>query len=110
MRTKKHTLRKAIVEKINSKMLFILLSAILVLIFASYAYLINKTIMNVVARESTERRIASLSTTIGELEFKHMTSKSQITLDLAYQKGFLDALPSQFLAYNGTSKITLNSQ
>ncbi len=54
--------------------------------------------MNVVAREKIERNIGALSTTIGDLEYKYMTIKNTVTLDLAYTRGFTDATPTQFLS------------
>lgn len=54
--------------------------------------------MNVVAREKVESNISSLSTSIGTLEFKYITLKNTVTLDLAHAKGFEDASPSKFIA------------
>ncbi|MBX4198206.1 hypothetical protein KW782_02615 [Candidatus Parcubacteria bacterium] len=81
----------------------------LAIVFFLYAYLINRTIMNVVAREKTEQKIAVLSSVIGELEFKHMASKNRITLELAYEKGFLDTIPAQFIARSGRAILSYNT-
>ncbi len=107
---KAQVIRKTIADNVSTKVLFFSLTALLLLVFVSYAYFLNKTIMNVVSREKTEHQIATLSTNIGELEFKHIELKNSITLELAYQKGFLDAVPSQFIARAGTTKLTFNSQ
>jgi hypothetical protein len=110
MRTQAHSIKTIIAEKVSSKVLFFVLAAVLVLIFASYAYLLNKTIMNVVVREKTEQQIATLSSVIGELEFEHMTAKNKITLELAYEKGFVDTIPARFIARSGTTLLSYNSQ
>lgn len=109
MYVKVKTLKLPFVNKISTRMLFFALASILVVIFGFYAYLINKTIMNVVAREDVERNISELSSSIGELEFKYMTLRNGITIDLAYTKGFLDAEPSQFISRN-PSTLSYNSR
>jgi hypothetical protein len=107
MKTK--VLRLTLLHRISTRGLFFCMAAVLLLVFASYFYLVNKTIMNVVAREKTERTIAQLSGTIGELEFKYITLKNGVTLDLAHAKGFQDASPTKFLARNDTgTTITYN--
>lgn len=94
-----------ITQKISTKALFFIVLATLLFTFFSYIYLVNKTIMNVVAREKIENNISSLSTTIGTLEFKYITLKNAVTLDLAYTKGFEEATPTKFIARqsSGTS-------
>jgi hypothetical protein len=106
---------KAIIMKlpiwhiISSKTLFFILATILVTIFGLYAYLVNKTIMNVVSRQNTEQSISNLSTTIGELEYKYMTLRNGITIDYAYTQGFHDSVASQFIT-RGPSTLSYNSQ
>jgi hypothetical protein len=85
---------------LNTKILFFVFAALLVATFGFYVYLVNATIMNVVAREKVESTISELSTTIGDLEFKYISLKNNITLDLAREKGFTDASPTAFLARN----------
>jgi len=83
---------------LNTRTLFFVLLSLLVLVFLAYVFLVNKTVMNVVERERVEKDIASLSSSMGELEFKYIGLKNSITLDLAYEKGFSDAIPTSFLA------------
>jgi hypothetical protein len=90
-------------QKLNTRILFFALASMLVGLFILYAYQINRTIMNVVAREDAAHEIANLSSTIGDLEFKYMTAKSMITMNLAYQKGFHDSVPSQFISRSGST-------
>lgn len=65
--------------------------------------------MNVVARENIEQDISSLSSDLGELEYRYMTLRNGVTLDLAYTKGFQDAEPTQFLT-RGPSSLSYNSR
>ncbi len=103
MTTKALTLQIPFISKISTKLLFFVLSAMLLSIFALYFYFVNKTIMNVVARESIQRNIASLSGGIGELEFKYISLKNNVTLDLAHAQGFQDVSGTKFLARNQKS-------
>ncbi len=109
MYVKIKTMKLPFWEKIRTKMLFYILATILITIFGLYAYLVNRTIMNVVAREKTYREISTLSTSIGELEFKYMSIRNNITLELAYEKGFHDAVPSQFIS-RGSSALSFNTR
>lgn len=102
MYSKTHALHTELLEKINTKILFYTCAVILISIFALYAYLVNKTIMNVVARESAEKQIATLNTTIGGLENNYMVLKNTITLDLAHADGFQDATPA-FISRNSST-------
>ncbi len=108
-RTKSRALRIPFIYSISARTMFFMLVAILLFIFGSYFYLVNKTIMNIVTREKAQKSIAALSGTIGELEFKYIGLKNSVTLDLAHSKGFQDASPTQFLARNHAGKaITYN--
>ena len=97
-------------QAMSTKKLFFVLLTALILMFASYVYLVNKTIMNVVARERTEKTLSKLSTTIGGLEFKYITLKNNITLELAHAKGFQDSTNTTFLAKNASNvSLSYNS-
>ena len=108
MKTK--ALQNTFLNKISSKALFFILSAVLLTIFAMYVYLVNKTIMNVVARESATQELSTLSGSLGELEFDYMALKNTVTLDLAYSEGFKDMSPTRFLARGEkTTTLTYNT-
>jgi hypothetical protein len=95
-------------HSISTKSVFYIMLALIVMMFSMYVYLVNATVMNVVARQDTERAISSLSTSIGELEFKYIGLKNSVTLELAHAKGFKDTSPSSFLARN-KSTLSYNS-
>jgi hypothetical protein len=87
-----------LINSLNTKVLFFVFATLLVGTFLCYVYLVNATIMNVVAREQIETNISDLSTTIGTLEYKYISLKNAVTIDLAHAKGFTDASPTSFLA------------
>lgn len=93
------------------KTTFFILTAILFTTFSSYVFLVNKTVANVVTRGKAQASISSISSAMGELEFKYMTLKKSVTLELAYSKGFNDSVPSSFLAQNAfPTPISFNSR
>ena len=107
--TKTLHITKNIFSLFSAKVLFFMLASVLLSLFVMYGVLINKTIMNVVARQNSEKEIASLSSTVGDLEFQYMNLKSGITLELAHAKGFEDVVPSHFLSRASVSKtLTYN--
>jgi hypothetical protein len=77
--------------------------------FSYYVYLVNKTIMNVVARERIESDISTLSSSVGALEFKYISLKNGVTLELAHAKGFQDALPTTFIDASKRPALSYNS-
>ncbi len=109
MYLKAKTLQRPWWATIDIKIVFFSLAALLLTFFLLYAYLVNKTVMNVVARENAENDISELSTTIGTLESQYMTLKNSVTLDLAYSRGFKDATPSQFIS-RGPATLSYNSR
>ena len=79
---------------------FLLIVAMLI----SYAYLINKAVLNVVAREKAESQIATLNSHVGDLEYKEMTLQSTLTLDLAHSLGFTDTTNVTFVSRGEPAK------
>jgi hypothetical protein len=106
MYTRVHALKAPIWSKITTKMLFFMLATIFVLMMALYVYLVHKTIMNVVAESNDQKVISTLSSASGEMEFKYITLKDAVTIDLAYSKGFKDTSPTQYIA--GAQTLTYN--
>ena len=94
----------------STKTFFFVTLALLITLFATYIYFVNKTIMNVVAREKTQNTLSSLSTTIGGLEYKYITLKNGVTVELAHAKGFIDFSPTTYLArQNSRPALSYNS-
>ncbi len=67
---------------------FWVLAVAIVILASLYVYLVNKTVHNVVARQTTEVEISKLSTTLSELEFKYITAKAGVNMELASNLGF----------------------
>lgn len=82
----------------SNRIVFGFLALILVSLFVVYAYLVNKAVLNVVAREKTEDQISDLSGTVGQMEYQDITLRDGITMQLADSYGLQEVTASQFLS------------
>lgn len=55
-----------------------------------YGYLVNQTVVNIVARTDTEATIEDVRSAISDLEAEYLATKNAITLEYAYSLGFQD--------------------
>lgn len=98
--------KKLNINSVERKTFWVLFITLIIL-SGSYGYLVNKTILNIVDRESIEENIITLNSKISESEFEYIALKNQVNIDYAYSLGFDDAknmkfasrkLPSQSLS------------
>ena len=92
---------------ITAPKIFWTLSSVLMLLVLTYGYMLNATILNVVARQKSQNDIASLSSDIGNLETSYIALQNNVNIDLAYSMGFKDVSNPQFL-YRNSSAIGLS--
>ena len=59
--------------------------------FVAYIYLVNRTVLNVVARKEMESTLATLGSHVSELEFDYIGLKNAVTMQYAADKGFVKA-------------------
>ena len=64
---------------------------LLVLLFASYAALVNQTVRSVVERRNLEADNSLIGSQVSELEFAYMGQKNAITPERAAGAGFSEA-------------------
>ncbi len=100
---------KIIKEKIsdvagNARQLFY--GAIMLLLVASfgYGYFVKETIMNVVERERVMTESRNLNSQIGDLESQYIAAKNNITINLAYEKGFKDVSSTDYISLRNVGK------
>jgi len=85
---------KAITNKLNKiedlqKKMFWASLLITVFFATAYGLLVRDTIMNVVGRQNMEKEISALASSVGSLESDYISLKNNVTLELAYSKGFV---------------------
>lgn len=71
--------------------------ALIVALISAYMYFVNKTVWNVVARQQVESSIVALNSKLSDMEFKYITAKSNITLQMAHQLGFQTVTKTTFV-------------
>lgn len=74
-----------------SKAIFICLAILGFVLSASYVVIVNKAVLNAVAKEHAEQEIIALGSKLGEIEFQYIHSKGDITMDYAHERGFVAA-------------------
>tara|TARA_Y100001935_G_scaffold235865_1_gene220111 strand:+ start:535 stop:852 length:318 start_codon:yes stop_codon:yes gene_type:complete len=89
----------------KEQIITLLLAGIIVTSFVSYIYLVNRTVLNVVAREEIEETLSNLHGDVSELEFSYITLKNSITMHYALEQGFqeVDEKENVFFASRDTS-------
>lgn len=74
-----------------SQFIFISLFVLTILLSCTYIFLVNKTVLNAVAMEKIEHEIASINSDLSDNEFKYISSKGEVTMELASSLGFVSA-------------------
>lgn len=106
-------IRQLNISQFEKKIFWTILS-LFIIFSAYYAYLVNQTIFNIVARENAENESVTLNSKISEDEFKYISLKNDVNLDYAYSVGFSNVkniafasrkLPNQNLTVNAGVKL-----
>ena len=99
------------IEKIKNpeRKVFFIMLVIALSLFACYGYLLNTTIMRVVAREGAMDLISKLDVHLSELEFTYIAKQNSIDMQLAYDLHFVNAAPPMFISKDTGRNLTLLS-
>ncbi len=90
-------IRVTVIKKHNI-VLFYTLSLALLMTIVSYTYLLNKTIADVVYVDVEQKKQAQLHSDLSILENEYLTAMSRLTLEKAYEMGFVDDSKPQYLS------------
>lgn len=80
-----------ILNIVDSRFTIMALVAGMVMLAASYVALVNNSVFNIVAREDALEEMTNLETDLAVLETRYIELSNQINLNLAYERGFVDA-------------------
>jgi len=69
---------------------FAIFIVLALLLCAAYGYFLHRAISNVMARENTLKEVASLDIRLNELEFSYIALQNSVSLEDAYERGFVD--------------------
>ncbi len=84
-------IEQTIHEYSQEKKIMLVLLAIIVMLCFSYAYMVNKTVWNVVTRKNTTAKISAVTNQVSQLEYSYITLKNAVSINNAYALGFKDA-------------------
>lgn len=74
-----------------------------------YMYFINTTVRNVVATQNIEAKISQLNLSISNKEFKYISNRNAVTLNLAYSMGFKDIETKTYIKEKSTKSVSILS-
>ena len=86
------------IDSINEVTTFWTLLGILLCIIATYGYFLNATVSSVIERERAAHEQEELLAELTYLETEHVALRSEVTMDLAYKRNFVDAAEPTFIA------------
>ncbi len=93
----------------REKTIFWALLSVLVFSLGFYMYLINTTVRNVVSTQNLESKISQLNLSISNKEFKYISNRNAVTLNLAYSMGFKDISSKKYITEKSTKSVSFLS-
>lgn len=96
-------------QLIQPQTLFWFLVFGIVIVIAAYVYAVFSTTFSIVEWQEAEEELAVVHTEVSELEFKYITLKNSVTIEYAYERGFVDVTNTEFLARHSGSNVSFVS-
>lgn len=84
-------------------MLFVLLASVVV-----YMVAVRATIGNTIARSNLESTTNALVTQVGNMEFQYISLEDNISLQLAYSKGFENVTEPIYISRSSSQSLSMN--
>ena len=101
--------RVGVISNENRLRVFWTLVTISMVSLLAYMYAINITARNIAHRASLEREVADISTGLDALEFEFIELRNNVTLELAYEKGFKEEKSPLFVSRSKAASLSFNS-
>ena len=94
------------------KRLFTILIFSIVLLLSMYGFFVSKSIVNALVREELQNEIATVSSTIGDLESQYIVLKNAVDIEFAYSLGFTDVVEKKFVTRRSVlgKQLTVNNE
>lgn len=87
---KQATLAIQAIER-TSQILFWSMATGIFILASMYVYFVGKTTVNTFARQTAQSEIVALNSDLSATEFEYISSKANVTMDLAQELGFKSA-------------------
>ncbi len=88
---------------------FWLLAAVSIISFFVYIYAINAIARNIAVKQGLERQIANMSANFESLEFAYIELRNNVTVELAYQRGFQEARSLLYIPRARPQSLSFNT-
>jgi len=89
----------------NNRLVLWLLLCTFTLSFGLYVVLINQTVRNVARLQTLQGELSQYTSHIGELEFKYIMLRNDVTIDTAHELGFIDVNQTKFIPRPSLSSL-----
>jgi hypothetical protein len=99
---------KAISYEARAKVFWTLI-LIVVITLGLYIYSVSTTIRNTAARQILETKVSHLNADLGLLEFAYIEKRNEVSLELAYEYGFIEARNPIYVSRTPGSALTMNT-
>ncbi len=90
----------------KEKTMFWTLLGVLVISIGFYIFCINTTVRNIVMREQLENDSIKIALEISNKEFKYISLKNSLTIELAYAMGFKNVAEKTFIKANSSGIVS----
>jgi hypothetical protein len=74
-----------------------------------YIVAVLATVRHTVVRQNLQRQVSTLSTEVNNLEFTYIALQNEVTLDLAYAKGFKDVSNPLYISRSAAASLSFNA-
>ena len=85
------------------------LATISLVSLVAYIYAINITARNIAERQNLEKGIADISSKLDSLEFSYVEARNNVTLEMAYARGFKEEKSPLFVSRDNRASLTFNT-
>jgi hypothetical protein len=92
----------------REKQIFWTAFSIIILLFVSYGFLVNRTILNAISKESMNKEISTINSQVNSLEFQYLNIKNSINMNLALSKGFVAVSNENFAELSSSKSLSLS--
>ncbi len=73
-----------------------------------YVWAVRATISNTIARSNLESQTANLATAVGEMEYTYIGMENNVSLQLAYDKGFKNVVQPLYISRSASRSLSMN--
>jgi hypothetical protein len=73
-----------------------------------YVWAVRTTISNTITRGQLEGVSANLSAEVGEMEFKYISMQNNVSLQVAYERGFQNVSEPLYISRNTARALSMN--